>query len=72
MGTWSKSELRKIAEADDLQIAPSEDGVSTARRPDLVCRCRDALYARGYNGTKSRWYQAAVRRKSRSRHRRCR
>jgi hypothetical protein len=29
MGTWSKQELSKIAEADDLHIAPfREDGVT--------------------------------------------
>ena len=29
MGAWSKEELRKIADADDLHIAPfREDGVA--------------------------------------------
>ncbi len=66
MGTWSKSELRKIAEADDLHIAPfREDGV-TYGTPTWIWSVAvgDALYVRGYNGTKSRWYQAALRQKA--------
>jgi hypothetical protein len=63
MTTWSKDELRKIAEADDLHIAPfREDGV-TYGTPTWIWSVAvdDALYVRGYNGTNSRWYQAAVR-----------
>ena len=66
MSTWSKSELRKIAEADDLHIAPfREDGV-TYGTPTWIWSVAvgDALYVRGYNGTKSRWYQAALRQKA--------
>jgi len=66
MGTWSKRELRKIAEADDLHIAPfREDGV-TYGTPTWIWSVAvgDALYVRGYNGTKSRWYQAALRQKA--------
>jgi hypothetical protein len=63
MGTWPKDELRKIAEADDLHIAPfREDGV-TYGTPTWIWSVAvgDALYVRGYHGQKSRWYQAAVR-----------
>ena len=66
MGTWSKSELQKIAEADDLHVAPfREDGV-TCGTPTWIWSVAvgDALYVRGYNGTMSRWYQAAVRQKA--------
>src|SRR5438105_196652 len=66
MTQWSKDELRKIAKADDLHIAPfREDGV-TYGTPTWIWSVAvgDALYARGYNGPKSRWYQAAVRQKA--------
>ena len=66
MSTWSHDELRKIAEADDLHIsAIREDGV-TYGTPTWIWSVAvdDALYVRGYNGQKSRWYQAAVRQKS--------
>jgi hypothetical protein len=63
METWSKEERQKIAKADDLHIAPfREDGV-TYGTPTWIWSVAvgDALYVRGYNGTKSRWYQAALR-----------
>ena len=66
MATWAKEELRKIAEADDLHIAPfREDGV-TYGTPTWIWSVAvgDALYVRGYNGTESRWYQAALRQKA--------
>jgi hypothetical protein len=66
MNTWSKEELHKIADADDLHIAPfREDGV-TYGTPTWIWSVAvdDALYVRGYNGQDSRWYQAAVRQKA--------
>jgi hypothetical protein len=63
MKTWSKDELRKIAEADDLHVSPfREDGV-TYGTPTWIWSVAvdDALYVRAYNGQNSRWYQAAVR-----------
>jgi hypothetical protein len=66
MATWSKDELRKIAEADDLHIAPfREDGMTYGTPTWIWCvAVDDALYARGYNGQNSRWDQAAVRQKA--------
>src|SRR6266705_7184443 len=66
MTTWSKDELRKIAQADDLHIAPfREDGV-TYGTPTWIwsVAVADSLYVRGYNGQKSRRYQAAARQKA--------
>ena len=66
MATWAKEELQKIAATDDLHIAPlREDGV-TYGTPTWIWSVAvgDALYVRGYNGTKSRWYQAALRQKA--------
>jgi len=66
MGTWPEDELRKIAEADDLHIAPlREDGV-TYGTPTWIWSVAvgDALYVRGYRGQKSSWYQAAIRQRA--------
>jgi hypothetical protein len=66
MATWSKDELRNIAEADDLHIAPfREDGV-TYGTPTWIWSVAvdDALYVRAYNGIGSRWYHAALRKKA--------
>jgi hypothetical protein len=63
---WSKEELRRIAEADDLHIAPfREDGV-TYGTPTWIWSVAvdDGLYVRPYNGQDSRWYQAAVRQRA--------
>jgi len=62
MAAWLMAELHRIAEADDLHISPfREDGV-TYGTPTWIWSVAvvDALYVRGYNGVKSRWYQAAV------------
>jgi hypothetical protein len=63
---WSKDELSKIAETDDLHISPfREDGV-TYGTPTWIWSVvvDDGLYVRGYNGQQSRWYQAAIRQKA--------
>ena len=66
MATWSKEELRKIAEADDLHISPfREDGVTYGTPTWIWSVAVDhALYVRAYSGQRSRWYQAAVRQKA--------
>ena len=66
MIAWPKEELRKIAEADDLHIAPFREDGKTYGTPTWIWSVAvdDALYVRGYNGQNSRWYQAAVRQKA--------
>ncbi len=66
MATWSKDELHRIAETDDLHISPfREDGVTFGTSTWIWSVAVDnALYVRGYNGRDSRWYQAAVRQKA--------
>ena len=66
MATWPNDELHKIAEADDLHIAPFRDDGKTYGTPTWIWSVAvdGALYVRGYNGQKSRWYQAAVRQKA--------
>jgi hypothetical protein len=66
MTTWSKDELRRIADSDDLHISPlREDGV-TYGTPTWIWSVAvgDGLYVRPYYGQNSRWYQAAVRQKA--------
>jgi hypothetical protein len=61
VATWSKDELRKIAEADDLHISPfREDGV-TYGTPTWIWSVAvdEALYVRAYTDRTSA--QAAVR-----------
>lgn len=63
---WTEDELSKINEADDLKISPfREDGV-THGTPTWIWEVvvDGDLYVRGYNGQKSRWYQAAIRQKA--------
>jgi hypothetical protein len=64
--TWSKDDLRKIAEADDLHVSPFREDGKTYGTPTWIWSVvvDDALYVRGYNGQKSRWYQAAVQQKA--------
>lgn len=66
MSTWSKDELRKIAGADDLHIAPFREDGKTYGTPTWIWSVvvDDCLYVRGYNGQKSSWYQAAIKQKS--------
>jgi hypothetical protein len=50
--TWSKDELHKIAETDELHISPlREDGVTYRAPTTISCvAVDDALYVRAYNG----------------------
>jgi len=62
MSNWPDDELAKIAEADDLHIAPFRADGETYGTPTWIWSVRvdDDLYVRAYNGTSSRWYQAAL------------
>jgi hypothetical protein len=64
--TWPKDELQRIAETDDLHISPFREDGKTYGTPTWIWSVAvgDALYVRGYNGTESRWYQAALRQKA--------
>ena len=66
MAAWSKDELRKIAESDDLHISPFRENGSTYGTPTWIWSVVvDAtLYVRAYNGQSSRWYQAAMRQRA--------
>jgi len=66
MSAWSKDELQKIAGTDDLHIAPFRNDGVTYGTPTWIWSVvvGDALYVRAYNGSNSRWYQAAIRQKA--------
>lgn len=66
MSAWSKDELRKIAESDDLHISPFREDGKTYGTATWIWSVvvGDGLYVRGYNGKKSSWYRAAVRQKA--------
>jgi hypothetical protein len=66
MTAWSQDELRKIAEADDLHIAPFRSDGVTYGTPTWIwsVAVEGDLYVRAYNGQSSRWYQAAMRQKA--------
>jgi hypothetical protein len=60
MSTWSRDELSKIGDAEELEIAPARrDG--TLRRPVTiwVVRHGDDLYVRSVNGRTSSWFRGA-------------
>jgi len=66
MSTWSKDELSKIAQTDDLHISPFREDGKTYGTPTWIWSVvvDDALYVRAYNGQNSRWYKAAMRQKA--------
>ena len=66
MSKWSKDELRRIAETDDLHIAPFREDETTYGTPTWIWSVvvDSDLYVRAYNGTRSRWHQAALKQKA--------
>jgi hypothetical protein len=66
MTEWSEEALRNIVKSDDLHITPFRQECITYDTPTWIWSVAvgDALYVRGYNGTKSRRYQSAVRHKA--------
>jgi hypothetical protein len=66
MSAWTKERLHEIATKDDLHIAPfREDGTTTGTPTWIWSVVVDGgLYVRAYNGTSSRWYQAASKQKA--------
>lgn len=66
MSTWSKNELRRIAETDDLHISPFREDGKTYGTPTWIWSVvvDDALYVRAYHGQNSRWHKAAIRQKA--------
>ena len=59
---WPADTLAAINHADDLKISPLRaDGLTYGTPTWIWCVAVDGeLYVRGYNGTASRWYTAAM------------
>jgi hypothetical protein len=66
MSAWSKDELSKIAESEELHISVLRANGKTYSTPTTIwCVAFDgALYVRAFYGTSSRWHQAAMREKA--------
>ena len=66
MKTWKVEDLQRIADTDDLHIAPLRDDGTTYGTPTWIWSVvvNGKLYVRAYNGTASSWYQAAMRQKA--------
>jgi hypothetical protein len=66
MSVWSNDELQRIAKADDLHIAPFREDGATYGTPTWIwsVAVNDAIFVRAYNGQKSSWYQAAVKKQA--------
>jgi hypothetical protein len=66
MKKFSKEEIKKIADSDDLHIAPFREDGKTYGTLTWIWSVvvDDILYVRAYNGIKSSWYQAAMQQKS--------
>lgn len=64
--SWSKDEIARIAQADDLHVSPLREDGKTYGTPTWIWSVvvDGTLYVRAYNGKASRWYQAASRRKA--------
>ena len=62
MTPWDPEQLATIDARDDLKISPVRaDGVTFGTPTWIWAVVVDGeLYVRGYNGTASRWYQAAI------------
>jgi hypothetical protein len=66
MSGWRRAEIEKIAQTDDLHIAPFREDGKTYGTPTWIWSVvvDGELYVRAYNGQSSRWRQAALRQKA--------
>jgi len=62
MSGWTKDELSRIVEADDLHVSPLRDDGKTFGTPTWIWSVTvdGELYVRAYNGKTSRWYKSAM------------
>ena len=66
MAEWSKDELKKISETDDLHISPFREDGKTYGTPTWIWSVvvGNDLFVRAYNGKNSSWYKAAIKQKA--------
>ncbi|WP_138418819.1 DUF2255 family protein [Sinomonas gamaensis] len=61
MSSWSAEDIERIAASDDLHIAPFRpDGTTGTPTWIWSVVVNGRLFVRAWNGTRSRWYQAAM------------
>ena|SRR2546426_1107387 len=67
MSAWSRDELQRIAETDDLHVSPLRQDGETYGTPTWIWSVvvGDGLFLRAYNGKESSWFQAALRKAGR-------
>ncbi len=59
---WTKDELDRIGNAEELELAPRRaDGTLRKPVPVWVVRVGDDLYVRSYRGRSGAWFRAAQR-----------
>jgi hypothetical protein len=63
---FTKDELQKIDEADDLHISPFREDGKTYGTPTWIWAVvvGGNLYVRAYSGVSSRWYKSAMKQKA--------
>lgn len=63
---WGPDELGRIAATDDLHVSPFREDGETYGTPTWIWSVvvDGELYVRAYNGTRSRWYTAAMRQRA--------
>lgn len=63
---WTKDEIKKITQSDDLHISPFREDGETYGTPTWIWSVvvDNELYVRAYHGQDSRWYKAAIQQKS--------
>jgi hypothetical protein len=60
MSTWTNDEFHRIAEADELEIAPlGDDGTLRKPVPIWVVGVNNDLYVRSFRGADGAWWRAA-------------
>jgi hypothetical protein len=66
MKKFSNEDIKKIAESDDLHIAPFREDGKTYGTLTWIWSVvvDDLLYVRAYHGIHSRWYRAAIQQKA--------
>ncbi|MEX2142563.1 MAG: DUF2255 family protein [Pirellulales bacterium] len=66
MASWTKDEVSRIADSDDLHIAPFREDGKSYGTPTWIWSVAvdDDLYVRAYHGQDSRWYRAAITQKA--------
>ena len=61
MTGWTADDLRRIGEAEELEIAPvRRTGEFRRRTPIWVVRAGDDVYVRSVNGRGSSWFRGAL------------